>query len=298
VFVGGAVAMWREFLDARGVHLPPPMANEDPTWMARWFLDVAEAETGVRPQRIGLLRKEGGNRLEMDEFRECFASVGVEAVEADPRELSRSSAGQLELGGGPIGHAYLKLGIQPFCDMRSELDVFVESLHDRSLFVQNGLRGRWIGDNKLCLAILYDEAFRYLFNPDDWALIHDHIPWSANLALCPNPEVAEIRRHPEDFVLKRPLDTRGRGVVIGPEIEDPEAWNAAVDVALEQGWLVQEFVTGTEIEPDPGSVDQNRHDLALGAINGKISAVFMRSSSEMRVNVARSGRLHPVFMRG
>jgi len=34
----------------------------------------------------------------------------------------------------------------------------------------------------------------------------------------------------------------------------------------------------------------------LGAINGELTTVFMISSGELRVNMSRSGRMHPLFL--
>ena len=61
--------------------------------------------------------------------------------------------------------AYLKLGMREFGRLRRELASFVEAVRSGALFVQNGQRGRWIGDNKLCLAVLSDSRFRDPFPP-------------------------------------------------------------------------------------------------------------------------------------
>ncbi len=97
------------------------------------------------------------------------------------------------------------------------------------------------------------------------------------------------------YVLERGLDTRGDSVVVGEDVQQ-DHWDAAVRVAAEEGWLVQEFHRTTWIERDFDAPEVQRHDLALGAINGELTTLFMRSSGELRVNMSRSGRMHPVFM--
>lgn len=104
-----------------------------------------------------------------------------------------------------------------------------------------------------------------------------------------------VRGERERFVLKRGLDTRGQGVVVGRGV-DADAWNEALDRAIADRWLVQEFHPTCWIQRDFGEPELQRHDLALGAINGELTTLFTRSSSEFRVNMARTGRMHPVFL--
>ena len=86
-----------------------------------------------------------------------------------------------------------------------------------------------------------------------------------------------------------------RYVVVGAGISDSD-WTDAVDRGVAEGWLVQEFRPTCWVERDFGSPTLQRHGLALGAINGRLTTLFMRSSGELRVNMARTGRMHPVFM--
>ncbi|MFI7382824.1 hypothetical protein [Streptomyces sp. NPDC049813] len=292
-FSGVAARAWRRFLDAHGHRPPEPLPAERELWMAQWFLRVAEAETGQRPAFVPLLREEGGNRWELDLLRDCFLALGVESREADLRELEQGPRGVL-LDGRPVRHAYLKFGIQEFCRVRSQVEPFVRAVREGDLFVQNRQLGRWVGDNKLCLAVLSDPRFGGLFTERDRALVAPAIPWSRNIAHCPPETIDRIRRNPRDHVLKRPLDTRGRGVVIGRESDGRAQWKAAVGLACREGWLVQEYCPTPQIDSGDGA-GPVRHDLALGAINGELSAVFMRTSTQYRVNVARTGCLHPVF---
>lgn len=292
IFSGHAAGRWRRLAAARGIALPAPLPAEDAVWMARWYLDLAERETGERPQEVMLLRREGGNSLELTELAQSFAALGVDAYEGDARML-RGAGGGVRFQGRPVRHAYLKLGIREFCELRDELEVFVGAVGRGELFVQNGQRGRWIGDNKLCLAALSDPGLAPLFDPRDYDLVKDAIPWSRNVALCSADLLDTIARNPADYVLKRPLDTRGRGVLVGREAREPGAWRQALEHAVKESWLVQEHCPMTVIHEDGRTV---AHDLALGAVDGRLSATLVRSSAEHLLNVARSGLLHPVFL--
>ncbi len=222
--------------------------------------------------------------------------MGVEAFEVDPKEISLAPDGTPTVSDEPFGHAYLKLGIQAFLERRSEFDALVDAIKGGRLFVQNGLRGRWVGDNKLCLAVLSDPAFEDRFEPHIRDRLAGHIPWSRNIGLCEPDVVKQVKSEKDAFVLKSPLDTRGKGVVMGREV-DEDAWGgAAVESAIASRWLVQERLDSTWLEADFDDPVTFRHDLAIGAINGEVSFAFVRSSPELRVNVARSGRMHPVFI--
>ncbi|MBT8207581.1 MAG: hypothetical protein KJO18_04850 [Acidimicrobiia bacterium] len=293
VYSGWASAAWRAALSST-LTIPPALDHEKATWFAEWFVQAANATTGSTPGSVALLRVSGGNRTELADLERQFHELGIEAFEADPRDVSFGSSGVTVLG-RPVRHAYLKLGMQDFRHLRAELDDFVSAVRSGALFVQNGQRGRWLGDNKLCLAVLSDPAFQDRFDVADWDLVHPRIPWSRSLALCSQESVGLVRSQRQNYVLKHPLDTRGRGVVIGREVADSQAWMGAVETARAQNWLVQEFCAGTHItngEDRPPYL----HDLALGVVNGKIVGAFTRSSPGLKTNIALGGRLHPVFL--
>lgn len=297
VFSGICNRAWREFMDERGYDMPPALPHEERGFMAKWFLAVIEEETRQRPEYLALLREEGGNRLELGDFAKHVRWEGIDCDEVDPREIEYRGGGAPRVRGREVTHAYQKLGMQPFQKHREHLDAFVRAVRDGALFVQNGQRGRWVGDDKLCLAIISDPDFRYLFDPDDYEELQRHVPWSRNLRLVSDDVLGEIRRCRQRYVLKRGLDTRGRGVIVGTGVPE-EQWETAVRRGVQEGWLVQHFRPTCWVERDFDAPALQRHDLALGAINGRLTTLFMRSSGELRVNMARTGRMHPVFMAG
>jgi len=271
------------------------MEYEHERWMARWFIDTAVAETGSSPDVVALLREEGGVRTELNELTTQFAAEGVETLEADPRDMELSPSGMPSIGGRQFNHCYLKVGIPEFRAMRPSLDPFVRAVQTGALFVQNGQGARWIGDNKLCLAVLSDPSLRDRVAADDWELVSPHIPWSRNVSMCTAEELDHIRQCPDDFVLKAPLDTRGRGVTIGRESESVGQWATDVDRAVQDGWLVQRFCTATNIEDNLKTGETAPHDLSVCLVNGEIAGAFIRSSHDLKMNMSFSGRLHPVF---
>jgi len=292
---GIAARRWRGLLAAHGVVTPPPLEYEAPEWMASWLIRTAEEETGVAPELFVLLREEGGNRLELPGLAAQLRGLGVETLEADPRELTPSTTGYVRLRGRPVRHAYWKVGIPEFLRMLPQLEGLVRALQERRLFVQNGFGARFIADNKLCLAALSDPRFDALFDPADLAIIRPRLPWSRNLALCTPAEIRRVCSRPRDYVLKRPLDTRGRGVVIGREVRSTASWRDTVSYAVKEDWLVQRFCVTTRLADEAAAAPTRLHDLSLGLTNGGLVGAVIRSSHELRTNVALSGSVHPVF---
>ncbi len=284
LYSGIGAAFWREHMPSfQAAALP----SEDPNWFGTWYLRAAETLTGQRPEELSILCQAGGYRLELDEIGAAFRAHGVATTELDPRNLKSDT---------PPPYGYLKLSIPEFAHMRAQLNGFIDAVMAGDLFIQNGLLGRWIGDNKLCLAVLSDPKFADLFNRADLEAVRSHIPWSRNIAQLGPSKISQIRAAPACYVLKRPLDTRGRGVIVGRECASDTEWTAAVSMAIAESWLVMEHVEPTYIASNPASRTVARHDLALGLIDGQIASGFVRSSPEFRVNVALNGRLHPVFL--
>ncbi|WP_344470505.1 hypothetical protein [Nonomuraea monospora] len=288
--VGGLAARWRPLLTTGGLRLPPPLPGEAPHWVGRWLVEAAEQETGRRPDVVALLRPEGGHRTEFSRYLAALAGLGVRVVEADPREV-RLAGDRVLVRGEAVRCAYAKIGMRDFARLRPELEPYVRAVRSGALFVQNGLHGRLIGDNKLCLAVLSDPRYADLFDPADLALVRGSIPWSRNLAACDAATVRLIRARPGDYVLKRPLDTRGRGVVVGLESRD---WATAVDAGLAGRWLVQSYCPAPVMRSPDGAL--LRHDLVLAAVNGRLAVAASRAAGGERLNIARGGLAHPVYL--
>lgn len=286
---------WRPLLDRHGISLPPPLPADDPAWPGSWLVRVAEQHTGTRPETVALLCPDGSYRADTRDYDTALTALGVRVLHADPRELVADGRHGVTLHGEPVRHAFAKVGIQDLLRMGDGAAPYLEAVREGGLFVQNGLRGRLIGDNKLCLAVLSDPRFAHLFDPADYRRVHPAVPWSRNLAHCDAATLRAVVRDRERYVLKRPLDTRGHGVVIGRETADGSAWETAVGLAGAEGWLVQEYVTSPHLH---GVVDgpAPRHDVALGAVDGRLVSAFARASHGERHNVAGSGRPHPVYL--
>jgi hypothetical protein len=291
LFVGHTARAWRAQLDS-GADQPPRMPLEDPDWLYRWLTAVA----GRALDTVALFCTPGGNRLELDLYALALACFGVEVFEASPTDVCFDGL-RARVGTWPVPVGYLKVGIQDFIRMRPEADDFVRAVRSGALFVQNGQRARWIGDSKLCLAVLSDPALADLFDAADYELVRPLIPWTRNIALCDTDTLDTISRRPTDFVIKHPLDTRGRNVVIGTDVE-PAEWQRVVAMAVRRGWVVQERLSTTSLPAQWNPYEDGsevHHDLAVAVADKRVVGALARSSRDNKLNVAGTGRFHPVL---
>ncbi|MEV7602727.1 hypothetical protein AB0O91_35680 [Kitasatospora sp. NPDC089797] len=290
---GRARTAWRPLLTGHGIALPPPLPSDDPAWPGRWLTELAEQQTGTRPDTVALLLPRGGYRADILDYDAALTALGVRTLHADPRELRPAPGGGVTLHGEPVRHSFTKVGIQELLHMGDGAQPYLRAVREEALFVQNGLRGRLVGDNKLCLAVLSDPRFAHLFDPADLDRVRPTIPWSRNLAHCDAATLRTVVRDRARHVLKRPLDTRGHGVVLGKETTEA-LWEEAVGVAAAEGWLVQEYVSSPVLAATDGPAP--RHDLALGAVEGRIASAFVRAGHAERHNVAGSAQPHPLYL--
>lgn len=304
LFAGQAAARWRERTDrpapgqAAGpgiAHrpLPPPLPHEDPGWMADWFLALCERHTGQRPSVVALLSESGGNTLELPELAVVLERRQVRVLHADPRALTLRPDRAVQVDGTRVTHAYLKVGMRRLAAWWPELLPLTSAVAAGRLFVQNGLRARWIADSKLALAAITDRRIGQLLPSDLRSAVLPFLPWSRNVGALTADECALIAARRDDFVLKTPYGTRGDGVLVGRSTS-PADWTRAVRTARVAGWLVQRYrPTATWPVESAG-----RHDLCLGVSADRVIGALARSGTGDRLNVAHGSRLHPVYLAG
>src|SRR5258708_3535608 len=115
-------------------------------------------------------------------------------------------------------------------------DALLKQATSGGLTIVNPLPGRWIGDNKLCLAALSDPRFHDLFNAPELEAINLLIPFSRKAG-----DGVDGRTHLEGReTLSRERVLRHRGPSVHPGAETDQAlWSKVVATALHEGWLVQ-----------------------------------------------------------
>jgi uncharacterized circularly permuted ATP-grasp superfamily protein len=180
-------------------------------------------------------------------IRRFFNRHGMSAILADPRDMDYRD-GNLWVGDFRVDMIYKRV----LCsELIREMEIdnpIVRAIKDHKVFMTNSFSAKLMS-KKASLALLSDERSSHLFDDQQKAVIHAHIPWTRRVSERKTvyqgrevdliPFVAENR---DRFVLKPNDEYGGKGVVIGWEVSSEE-WNATLKSALTNSYVVQERVT-------------------------------------------------------
>ncbi|NYH77291.1 hypothetical protein FHR84_000605 [Actinopolyspora biskrensis] len=160
---------------------------------------------------------------------------------------------------------------------------------DGELTVFNGLRGRFIGGNKLTLAVLSDPRFRRLFTEEQRGHIDSVIPWSRKLG--DGVSTREVTAQRLDLVVKSPYDALSQGVHLGRE-HTPEQWREVVERGARDGWIAQEYVPAQHVHPDKRLTHRT---LTAAFVDGSPVGYQAWLSASRRLDIDSDGGLQAVF---
>jgi uncharacterized circularly permuted ATP-grasp superfamily protein len=239
-------------------------------------------------------------------FQRYFISQGYDTIIADPRELEFTNA-RLRHKGREIDVVYKRLLTNEFLEKLDETHALLDAYQAGAVCVVNSFRSKYI-HKKMLFGILTDERYANYFSAEQQALIRAHIPWSRGVVerktLFYGEEVDLcdlIRRNRDNLVLKPNDEYGGKGIYIGWEMDESQ-WEAAIQVALDGNYLVQERVqTGQEEFPYFDSsgkisfIDQ-LVDLDPLLYFGQVGGAFTRLSSSSLANVTSGAGMTPTFI--
>ena len=232
---------------------------------------------------------------EFDMFKAYFEEAGVKTLICDPRllELRR---GRLYAEGNAVNLIYRRVLTSELIahgdDTRALRDAYVAG----DACVVNSFRAKLL-HKKMSLALLSDDRYARLYTGAQRTAIRRHIPWTRRV----RPELAEdIARRRETLVLKPNDEYGGKGVVLGWTVDQAE-WEAAIEVATTQSYVVQEAVEIPRI-PFPIALDGLKYiDLAVDLdpylYDGRAGGFMTRVSAAALLNVtAGAGSVVPTFV--
>lgn len=249
---------------------------EQSDWVATWLSKLAHRR-GMRDiEGIGLLHPAEGNILELPHLKKRIEACGLRSVMLTPEQINQSDAHTFQL-------AYLKYGVQRAIQDVGQWGQFCRSVVEGRLVIQSSLAGRWIGDNKLCVAVMSDSRFSYLFNDAERAAIRTIIPTSRKLG--DGISQREVIQYKDDFVVKHPYGTRGVSVFVGRDYDQVE-WAELIGKTSSLGHVVQKYVD-SDFEVDGESCFR---DLVVMIASGAIVGYGSRVSRARKVNIAQDGR--------
>jgi uncharacterized circularly permuted ATP-grasp superfamily protein len=274
------------------------------------LLDTYHRWRGVRtdPPRIAILDwREVPTFSEFVLFYDYFRSLGIEARNVDPREVQYVD-GKLMAGDYHVTLIYKRVLISELCE-RCGLDhPVVKAVRDGAVCMVNSFRCKVLF-KKASFAVVSDERNADLFTADQLRAVHEHIPWTRLVEerkTTVDGSVVDlvpfVLGNKDRLVLKPNDEYGGKGIVLGWTV-DQAAWEAAVRVALDEPYVVQQRII-LPYEPYPSVHDGRLHviDRLLDtnpyvAFGSFVHGCLTRISTDELVNVtAGGGSTVPTFL--
>lgn len=175
-------------------------------------------------------------------------------------------------------------GIAHFGATRDSVKQYIEAIRDAKVIVINPFVSHYLIEQKSTLAFLHDPEMQKLFEPKERDLIKKIIPYTVLKSRATTQNFTEK----ENWVLKKSLDTRGRNVIMGSEVDESE-WLAHLKKdSINENYILQQRVP-SEIFKEKNSQFYISHAAFL--VQGKYVGMFPRFSNEPLTNVGRNGFL-------
>lgn len=231
--------------------------------------------------------------------QQYLESQGLECVIADPREVEYRD-GKLFAGGMHVDLIYKRVLITELVERGGLEHPVVRAVRDGAACMVNPFRCK-ILHKKASLAVLSDERNADMYAGEERQAIAANIPWTRVV------EERHTRFHGDDvdlvpwmlqnrerLVLKPNDEYGGSGIVLGWDVDDA-GWEAAVRLALDEPYIVQERIVLPE-EAYPSLVDgrvvisDRIIDTAPFVFHGAYAdGCLTRLSSDPLVNVTAGG---------
>lgn len=198
-------------------------------------------------------------------YQNLFKQHGIDAVIADPREVTYNGNKLSTPDGKPIDLIYKRVLISELLERGGMEHPVVRAVRAGHVCMINPFRCK-ILYKKASFAVLSDERNAHLLNANELAAVQEHIPWTRVVAerksqpplvrtACPETVkeaarkvtgqtvdlVSFILANKDALVLKPNDDYGGKGIVLGWTV-DQSAWEKAVQTALTTPYIVQERV--------------------------------------------------------
>ncbi len=235
---------------------------------------------------------------EFEVLKEFFESKGHQCSIVSPRHLEYNGK-FLHVGDFRIDIFYKRVLIHEFLEEFDEDHPLIKAYTDGNVFMANSFRAK-IPHKKASFAVASDEQFQSIFTNKQIEIIKKHIPWTRRVketrTKLDGKEIdllEYIRKNREEFTLKPNDDYGGSGIVFGWESSQFE-WEAALEKALKESYVVQERVSIEKIEFLTYDEEKIHRDKLLVDFDpflfrGKVEGGLVRLSSSTLVNVAKGG---------
>ena len=231
-------------------------------------------------------------------LQDYFESHGVRTITCSPQRLEYGGR-KLWCGDFRIDLVYKRVIIHELLARYGEDHPLVHAYLHRDVCLVNPFRCK-IMHKKASFELLTDEARQSWFTAQEQKAIRQSVPWTRRLRDCRTMHRGRkvellkfVRQHRPRLVIKPNDDYGGRGVFLGPRLNENE-WHDAIAQALAGDYVVQEAVdlhteefpifTEDKWELQPMFVDTNPF-----LFRGKACGAMVRLSASPIVNVTSGG---------
>jgi len=231
-------------------------------------------------------------------LRDAFAEHGIRTIICSPEELEYDSR-RLRCGDFRIDLIYKRILVHEFLGRFDETHPLTRAYVNGDVCLVNPFRCK-ILHKKASFEMLTDERNENWFNATELAAIRRSVPWTRRVSdrkTSRNGAGIEllqfIRENRESLVLKPNDDYGGRGVFIGPRMNERD-WETAIASALAGDYVVQDAIdlqpeefpvfNETDWKLQPMFVDTNPF-----LFRGKVCGAMVRLSSSPVMNVTAGG---------
>lgn len=181
-----------------------------------------------------------------------------------------------------------------------EVEAYWKSIQNKRVLTFNSFPSTLVGENKRILALLKMSRFQKYFTQSEKEAISELCPNTYSLVGLTekDPLITNIIENKDKYVLKRTIDTRGRGVFVGRQLNHEE-WQQLIKLSLNSAYVVQEYIEHPKNavqSPDNEDVVEMYSNLAVFIIRGEPCGLLSRSSRNIVTNVGQNGCFRPVYI--
>ena len=271
------------------------------------LLDAYRQWGGRSEPVIGIIDWTGvPTATEFELFAEYFQRSGLQAVIAEPRQLSYDGE-RLRVDGQPIDLVYRRVLTAELLAQPEVAEPLKRAYKDHNVCVVNSFRAKLL-HKKMIFALLSDERYAHHFSDEERTVIARHVPWTREVkegtTTYQGKEIDLIRfvlDNQERMVLRPNDEYGGKGVVVGWESAARE-WEGALTEALTEPYVVQERVpVAREAFPMWADGDLVWPELSVDLdpylFGTDVTGVLTRLSAAALLNVtAGTGSTAPTFL--
>ncbi|MCL2357040.1 MAG: hypothetical protein FWC70_07770 [Defluviitaleaceae bacterium] len=199
---------------------------------------LSPAKRGFAPPVLIVDFMDSATLNEFIEFRNAFRRAGFDCEICDIRELIYEGGALKTAAGAKIDAIYRRAVTCDIMQRQDEIRPFLQAATDGAVRIIGHFRTQVIHNKKIFEILRREETLNFL-TPDEREFILRHVPETLPLVRGAFDR-DEILRNKNEWLIK-PEDSYGsRGVFAGVDT-DAEEWAAAIDSAVDTGYILQEF---------------------------------------------------------